>query len=82
MITTKEDIKRATEVMLAYAQGKNIQIQGPDGKWVDCIAPMFDWAIYDYRIKPQLTDIKPNHWQDIAHYKVKHCMPWPDLPTD
>ena len=65
MITTKEDIKRATEVMLAYAQGKTIQRQDPDGKWVDCVVPMFDWSRHDYRIKPQLTDIQPNQWISV-----------------
>ena len=65
MITTKEEIKRATDVMLAYAQGNIIQRQGPDGKWIDCPVPMFDWAGYDYRIKPQLTDIKPNQWISV-----------------
>lgn len=39
---TKEDIKRATDVMLAYAQGKSIQRQNPNGKWIDCGRPMFD----------------------------------------
>ena len=72
MITTKEDIKRATEVMLAYAQGKTIQRQDPDGKWIDCTVPMFDWAGYNYRIKPQLTDIQPNQWISVED----------DLPCD
>ena len=65
MITTKEDIKRATDVMLAYAQGKTIQRQDPNGKWNDCPVPMFDWAGYNYRIKPQLTDIQPNQWISV-----------------
>ena len=65
MITTKEDIKRATEVMLAYAQGKIIQRQNADGKWVDCSVPMFDWSRHDYRIKSQLTDIQPNQWISV-----------------
>ena len=65
MIATKEDIKRATEVMLAYAQGKTIQRQDPNGKWNDCPVPMFDWAGYNYRIKPQLTDIQPNQWISV-----------------
>ena len=65
MITTKEDIKRATDVMLAYGQGKIIQRQDPDGKWIDCDRPMFDWAGYDYRIKPQLTSIQQNQWISV-----------------
>ena len=62
---TKEEIKKAAKVMLAYAQGKIIQRQNPDGKWVDCAVPMFDWSRHDYRIKPQLTDIKPNQWISV-----------------
>ena len=82
MITTKEDIKRATEVMLAYAQGKTIQRQDPDGKWVDCVVPMFDWAGYNYRIKPQLTDIQPNQWisvEDDLPCNHLELICWPEI---
>ena len=65
MIMTKENIKKAAEVMLAYTQGKDIQRQDSNGKWIDCSIPMFDWASYNYRIKPQLIDIQPNQWISI-----------------
>ena len=41
---TKEEIKKAAKVMLAYAQGESIQRQDPNGNWVDCVSPTFDWG--------------------------------------
>ena len=51
---TKEEIKKAAKVMLAYAQGESIQRQDPNGNWVDCVSPTFDWGSYDYRVKPKM----------------------------
>lgn len=51
---TKEEIKKAAKVMLAYAQGESIQRQDPNGNWVDCVSPTFDWGSYDYRVKPKI----------------------------
>ena len=51
---TKEEIKQAAKVMLAYAQGESIQRQDPNGNWVDCVSPTFDWGSYDYRVKPKM----------------------------
>ena len=38
--------------MEAYADGKKVQKQDINGLWIDCDNPMFDWASFNYRIKP------------------------------
>ena len=51
---TNEELKQAAEVMLAAAEGKQIQVAGKESNlWVDCIySPAWDWAENTYRIKP------------------------------
>lgn len=49
---TREEIKEAAKVMEAYADGKKVQKQDINGLWIDCDNPMFDWASFNYRIKP------------------------------
>ncbi len=51
---TKEDARKAAEVMLAYADGKEIE-QKWDGQWVKNKKPKFNWGFDNYRIKPQPT---------------------------
>ena len=50
---TREEIKEAAKVMEAYADGKKVQKQDINGLWIDCDNPMFDWASFNYRIKPE-----------------------------
>lgn len=49
---TREEVKEAAKVMEAYADGKKVQKQDINGLWIDCDNPMFDWASFNYRIKP------------------------------
>ena len=49
---TREEIKEAAKVMEAYADVKKVQKQDINGLWIDCDNPMFDWASFNYRIKP------------------------------
>ena len=54
----KEEARMAAEVMLAYADGKEIEWSHKDGngcwlRWVKADNPKFDWIDNDYRIKPQ-----------------------------
>ena len=49
---TREEIKEAAKVMEAYADEKKVQKQDINGLWIDCDNPMFDWASFNYRIKP------------------------------
>ena len=49
MKTTKEMI----EVMQAYDRGEQIEFMDCSRKWKDTTNPIWDWARYDYRIKPK-----------------------------
>ena len=50
---TREESRAAIKVMEAYANGKKIQRTDLDGNWFDCENPNFDWASFNYRIKPE-----------------------------
>lgn len=52
---TKEEIKKAAEVMLAYVEGKTIECKEfeESEEWVECKYPLFNWAMNSYRIKPE-----------------------------
>lgn len=51
---TRDEAKEAAMVMLAYANGEQVQVQLADGSWVDFpINPNFDWNHVNYRIKPK-----------------------------
>ena len=51
---TRDEAKEAAMVMLAYANGEQVQVQLSDGSWIDFpINPIFDWQHVNYRIKPK-----------------------------
>ena len=51
---TREETRKAAEVMLAYADGKDLQICGQgSNEWVDVTVPVFNWELNSYRIKPE-----------------------------
>lgn len=50
---TREKAKKAAEVMLAYADGKEIQYYDDCFKWIDVNEPAFDWFKREYRIKQE-----------------------------
>ena len=55
---TREKIKEAAEVMLAFTEGKAIQYRRRDSNdrwlnWINDCAPSFDWLAREYRIKPE-----------------------------
>ncbi len=54
---TNEEIKKAGEVMIAAANGAHIETRSRDGNvWTDLwVQPKWDWAVFDYRIKPTKT---------------------------
>ena len=56
---TREEARKAAEVMLAYANGKQIEykVHGAD-EWRpinELDTPLFDWNSTKYRIKPEST---------------------------
>ena len=54
---TREEVKKAAEIMLAFADGAEIQYshKGKDNwiNWINEFSPSFDWQTFDYRIKPE-----------------------------
>ena len=54
---TREEIKKAAEVMSAFADGVKIQCSRKEQDiWIDVVnisQPSFDWHTFDYRIKPE-----------------------------
>ena len=52
---TREAARKMAEVMLAYAEGKNIQF-APQGteSWQPCKNPMFNFIDYAYKVHPEL----------------------------
>ena len=49
---TRDEARRAAEVMLAYADGKEIEVRKGD-KWFPSDTVVFNWCDFRYRIKPQ-----------------------------
>lgn len=51
---TKEDIAECIKVMQAYVEGKQIQyVDSETEDWTDIESPIWNWDIYDYRVKPE-----------------------------
>ena len=51
---TREDAKRAAEVMLAYAKGKEVECRlSLTNDWIWTDIPKFNWGQADYRIKKE-----------------------------
>ena len=52
---TREEARKAAEVMLAYADGKEIEWKDKNSssEWVPNERIYFNWEINDYRVKPE-----------------------------
>lgn len=51
---TREEARKAAEVMMAYADGKEIEMRDRARKpWTQIKAACFNWELFDYRIKPK-----------------------------
>ena len=52
---TREEAREAAEVMLAYADGKNLQFSPQEKEnWQPCQNPMFNFFEYAYRVRPEI----------------------------
>ncbi len=70
---TGEEAKKAAEVMLAYADGKQVEIRNLDDTWSEIDIPVFDWLNRSYRIKPEskyrpFKDAK-ECWQEMQKHQ-------------
>lgn len=54
---TREEARKAAEVMMAYADGKEIEFNNSSVEnnhyWEEAKYPVFDWCHSKYRIKPE-----------------------------
>lgn len=52
---TREDARKAAEIMMAYANGKDLQVS-EKGKvdWCFVSSPSFNWWVNEYRVAPEL----------------------------
>ena len=71
---TREEAKKNAEVMLAYADGKNLQICGRgSNEWTDVVNPVFNWELNSYRIKsePKYRPFKNAEecWQEMQKHQ-------------
>ncbi len=50
----RDEARKAAEVMLAYAEGKEIEFKAPDETdYNPSVEPLFNWDSFDYRVKPE-----------------------------
>lgn len=52
---TREEARKAAEVMLAYANGEEVEVMDFDGKYQPTENPSFNWTAVEYRVKPKPT---------------------------
>ncbi len=69
---TREDARKAAEVMLAYADGKQVEVRNLDSTWRKIDSPTFDWYSSEYRIKPQPTYRPFNNAEECWQEMQKH----------
>lgn len=65
MKTPQEIAKERAEVMMAFAEGAEIQsCSRGQNDWGDYSAPIWNWAQCDYRIKPEppKAEVTPGEW--------------------
>lgn len=76
MNDAQKEAKRRAEVMLAFAEGKEIEYSWGGG-WNFCSDPVWDWHTNDYRIKPpSKRKIKLEAWLDgDGELRYVFCQP-------
>lgn len=93
---TREKARKAAEVMLAYADGKEIELFSRYAMdWIKADAPNFNWESINYRIQPEPTyrpfKDKEECWEEMQKHQpfgwVKHtgsliCLTSIDDTTD
>ena len=65
------DIAHMIAVMQAAKEGKEIQFRdrcnrGTDDNWVDAPSPIWNWATFDYRVKPEPRRVWVNQYPSGA----------------
>ena len=68
MKTTKEMI----EVMQAYDRGEQIEIMNKFGEWIYIDKPIWNWVIFDYRVKPKPKYVPFDTAEEFLTAQRKH----------
>ena len=72
----QEEVKKAAEIMLAFADGAEIQYshKGQNNwlNWINESSPSFDWQAFDYRIKPEPKYRPFKSQEECWHEMHKH----------
>jgi len=72
---TREEIKKAIEVMQHFADGGEVEVidhSDKNDKWQKTSCPVWNWAFENYRIKPQSMKVTEEEMEFIkAHTWIK-----------
>ena len=62
---TREEARKAAEVMMAYANGEKVEGRKRGGaEWREsALPPVFNWCGYEYRVKPKQEKFDPKTLQ-------------------
>lgn len=72
---TREEAKELLPIIQAFAEGKTIQVKGPDNRWYDYEGKScklkFDSRFQDYRMKPEYRPFKDADecWQEMQKHQ-------------
>ena len=70
---TREEARKAAEVMLAYANGEEIEIAYSNSSYQTVTSPEFDWGKVEYRVKtkPTYRPFKDNEecWNEMLKHQ-------------
>lgn len=72
---TREEAKELLPIIQAFAEGKTIQVKGPDNRWYDYEGKncklKFDSRVQDYCIKPKYRPFKNAEecWQEMLKHQ-------------
>lgn len=69
---TREEAKNAAEVMMAYADGKEIEIFNSIKEWKISKCPAFNWGECHYRIKKEPTYRPFKNKEECWNEMLKH----------
>ena len=74
---TREEARKAAEIMLAYAEGKEIEYRNHlSDKWLRSIHPKFNWEHAEYRVKKKLITYRPFKSKEECWAEMKKHQPF------
>ena len=69
---TREEARKAAEVMLAYANGEEVETLCLNGKHVFIKTPSFNWGVTEYRVKLKPTFRPFKDMEECWNEMLKH----------